>query len=150
MLCMRSFAAGLSALLLFVSLTALAQTPRPPVKPGKIFVDSFGMGEDAEQLKVALGYELNRAGLKVVDYQQQADSTISGLIVTRVDGGKQVKRVTVFLKDRSGKTVWNQDIGSTATATRDSRDGIRQRAEEIARVLMRDAAAPRKKKATQK
>jgi len=148
MMVMRSFAAGLSAFLLFVSVTVPAQSSRQQVKPGKIFVDSFGMGEDAEQLKISLGYELTRAGFKVVDYEQQAESKLSGLIVTRLEGGKQVKRVTVFLKDRSGRTIWNQDIGSTAVATRDSRDAIRQRAQEITRVLKRDAAPPAKKKSS--
>ena len=117
-----------------------AQSARTPVKPGKIYVGSFGMGDDAEQLKLALGYELTLVGFKVVDYEPQADSTITGLIVTRVEDGKPVKRVTVFLKDKKGKQLWNQDIGSTSNATRNDEQGIRQRAHDIARMLKQDSA----------
>jgi hypothetical protein len=97
------------------------------------------MGEDAEQLKLALGYELSRVGFNVVDYEQQADSTLSGLIVTRVTGGRPVKRITVFLRDKKGNQLWNQDIGSRSGATRDGQQGIRQRAQDIARILKQDS-----------
>lgn len=129
---------------------ALAQSSQPPLKTGKIYVGSFGMGEDAEQFKLALGFELTRAGFKVVDFEQQADSTLSGLIVTRVDGGLPVKRVTVFLKDGTGKQLWNQDIGSTSSSTRDGKEGIRRRAQDIAKALKQDSTPPQKKTATKK
>lgn len=132
--------------------TMCAQASPAPVKPGKIYVGSFGMGDDAEQLKLALGYELARAGFKVVDFEQQADTTLTGLIVTRNEGGKSVKRVTVFLKDKAGKQLWTQDLGSTSTATRTPQDGIRQRAGEIAKALKKDSspqkAAPTAKSAS--
>ena len=121
----------------------LAQTARVPIKPGKIYVGSFGMGDDAEQLKLALGYELSQAGFKVADFEQQADSKLTGLIVTRMEGGKSVKRVTVFLTDKTGKQIWNGDIGSTSSATRSAEDSIRQRAQDIAKALKTDAAAPK-------
>jgi hypothetical protein len=103
------------------------------------------MGDDAEQLKLALGYELARVGFKVVDFQQQAVSTLSGMITTRVEDGRPVKRVTVFLTDRTGKKLWNQDIGSTSRSTRDDKEGIRQRAQDIAKVLKQDSSPPPKK-----
>jgi hypothetical protein len=141
---MRSVTAGCALLLLFTA-SVLAQAARPPVKTGKIYVGSFGMGDDAEQLKLALGYELTRAGFKVVDYQQQADSTLSGMITTRVEDGRPVKRVTIFLTDKTGKKLWNQDIGSTSSSTRDDKEGIRQRAQDIAKVLKQDSSPPPKK-----
>lgn len=125
-----------------------AQTPRAPIKPGKIYVGSFGMGDDAEQLKLALGYELGRAGFKVTDFEPQADSTLTGLIVTRVEGGKSVKRVTLFLKDKSGKQIWNGDIGSTSTASRSAQDAIRLRAQDIAQALKKDSAPTKASPAT--
>jgi len=141
---MRSVTAGCALLLLFTA-TVLAQSTRPPVKTGNIYVGSFGMGDDAEQLKLALGYELAHVGFKVVDFQQQAESTLSGIITTRVEGGRPVKRVTVFLTDRTGKKLWNQDIGSTSSSTRDDKEGIRQRAQDIAKVLKQDSSPPPKK-----
>jgi hypothetical protein len=117
---------------------AFAQAAKAPVKTGKIYVGGFGMGDDADRLKLALGYELARVGFKVVDFEAQADSTLSGLIVTRVEDGRPVKRVTVFLKDKTGKQLWNQDIGSTASATRSDEQGIRQRAQDIAKMLKQD------------
>lgn len=118
-----------------------AQTARVPIKPGRIYVGSFGMGDDAEHLKLALAYELGRAGFKVADFEQQADSILTGLIVTRVEGGRPLKRVTVFLKDKAGKPVWNEDIGSTSSASRSDQDAIRQRAQDIATALKKDSAA---------
>jgi hypothetical protein len=143
---MRSVA-GICAVLLLLTVSILAQGPKVPLKTGKIYIGSFGMGDDAEQLKLALGYELTRAGFKVVDYEQQADSTLSGLIVTRVEGSRPVKRVTVFLKDKSGKQLWNQDIGSTSSSTRDGQEGLRRRAQDIARLLKIDSSTPVKKAA---
>jgi hypothetical protein len=138
---MRSVAAACAVLL---ALTIPIWAANAPVKTGKIFVGSFGMGDDGEQLRLALGYELGRAGFKVVDFEPQADSTLSGLIVTRVEAGRPVKRVTVFLKDKAGNQLWNQDIGSTASAASEA-DGIRRRAQDIAGMLKKDAApAPKK------
>ena len=131
---------GLAGLfLLFFALSAPAQTGKDPLKTGRIYVGSFGMGDDAEQLRLALGYELGRVGLKVVDFQGQADSVMTGLIVTRMESGKPVKRVTTFLKSRDEKTIWTQDFGPTDHATND----LRQRAEEIATRLKRDASPTR-------
>jgi len=127
---------GLASLFLFFALSAPAQSSNEPLKTGRIYVGSFGMGDDAEQLKLALGYELGRVGLKVVDFQAQSDSVLSGLIVTRMESGKPVKRVTSFLKSRDGKTVWTQDFGPSDRTTND----LRQRAVEIARRLKRDAS----------
>ena len=146
---MRSIAVTVLLFLAFLP-SASAQGPKAPIKPGKIYVGSFGMGDDAEQLKLALGYELTHAGFKVVDFEPQADSTLSGLIVTRIETGRPVKRVTVFLKDKAGKQVWNQDIGSTSTSTRNDQQGIQQRAQDIARILKQDAAPPPKKAAAGK
>ena len=140
---MRSVAAACA---LVLALTVSGWAANAPIKTGKIFVGSFGMGDDGEQLRLALGYELGRAGFKVVDFEQQADSTLTGLIVTRVEGGRPVKRVTVFLKDKAGKQLWNQDIGSTSTAASEA-DGIRRRAHDIAGILKKDASAPLKKAA---
>lgn len=140
MRCVRVWAV---TVIVFLSIFASGQTAKAPVKPGKIYIGSFGAGEDAEQLKLALGYELGRVGFKTVDFMSQADSWISGLIVTRVEEGKQTKRVTVFLKDRKGNTIWNQDIGATASGTRQTEDAIRQRAQDIARELKKDSAPPR-------
>ena len=142
---MRRFTTGCFVILL-LAIVAVGQT-KTPVKTGKIYVGSFGMGDDAEQLKLALGFELTNAGFKVVDFEPQADTTLTGLIVTRVESGRRVKRVTVFLKDKTGKQVWNQDIGSTSSSTRDDQQGIRQRAQDIARMLKQDAGL-RPKKAT--
>ena len=135
---MRRFVAACAVVLLLVGI-AVGQSTKTLVKTGKIYVGSFGMGDDADQLKLALGYELAQAGFKVVDFEPQSDSTISGLIVTRVESGKPVKRVTVFLKDKKGKELWNQDIGSTASATRSDEQGIRQRAQDIAKLLKKDS-----------
>lgn len=137
---MRAFRVWGTALLLFISILASGQTARPAVKPGKIFIGSFGSGDDAEQLKIALGYELSQAGFKVVDFLNQADSWITGLVVTRVEDGKQTKRVTVFLKDRQGNSLWNQDIGSASNGNRTGSDVIRLRAQQIARELRKDSA----------
>lgn len=140
---------ALIALLFSFCSTAAAQTARPPVKPGKIYIGSFGAGDDAEQLKIALGYELGQAGFKVVDFLNQADSWMSGLVVTRVEDGKHTKRVSVFLKDRQGNSLWNQDIGSTFSGARSGSDLIRQRAQQIAKELKKAAApAPATKKLT--
>ncbi len=135
---MRRAIATCAAVVLIAGVV-LSQAARTPVKPGKIFIGNFGMGDDADQLKLALGYELAQVGFKVVDFEPQADSTISGLIVTRVEGGRPVKRVTVFLKDKTGKELWNQDIGSTSSSTRKDEQGIRARAQEIARFLKQDS-----------
>src|SRR4051812_27774015 len=140
---MRSIAAVCAVVL---ALTISGSATNAPIKTGKIFIGSFGMGDDGEQLRLALGYELGRAGFKIVDYEQQADSTLSGLIVTRVEGGRPVKRVTVFLKDKRGNQLWNQDIGSTSSAASEA-DGIRRRAQDIAGLLKKDAAPPLKKAA---
>jgi len=140
---MRSLTAGW-AVILVVAAVAFGQTSKPAVKTGKIYVGSFGMGDDAEQLKLALGYELTNVGFKVVDFEPQADSVLSCLIVTRVEGGRPVKRVTVFLKDKTGKQIWNQDIGSTSNSARNDQQGIRQRAQDIAKVLKQDSATPKK------
>jgi len=138
---MRSVAAVCAV---FLALTVSAGAANAPIKTGKIFVGSFGMGDDSEQFRLALGYELGRAGFKIVDFEQQADSTLSGLIVTRVEGGRPVKRVTVFLKDKAGKQLWNQDIGSTSGAASEA-DGLRRRAQDIAGMLKKDAVpAPKK------
>lgn len=149
---MSRFVATCLAMLCAVA-TVSSQAAPTPVKPGKMYVGSFGMGDDAEQLKLALGYELARAGFKVVDFEQQADTTLTGLIVTRAEGGKSVKRVTVFLKDKTGKQLWMQDLGSTSAATRTAQDAIRQRAEEIAKALKKDSsrqkAAPAAKSPSQ-
>ncbi len=144
---MRLLRASVTALLLVISCLAAAQDARPPIKPGKIFIGNFGTGEDADQLKVALGYELGQAGFKVIDFLNQADSWMSGLIVTRVENGKQIKRVTVFLKDRKGNTLWDHDIGANSSGSRQGEDAIRQRAQEIARELKKATtpAAPAKK-----
>ena len=132
----RSIATIATAVALTASL-AIAQT-KAPVKPGKIYVGTMGTGPDADELRVALGYELSQVGFKVVDFEPQADSVMTGLIVTRVDEGKSAKRVTTFLKDRhSGKMVWNEDFGSTYRASK--ADPIRQRAEEIAKALKEDS-----------
>ncbi|MGH9521651.1 MAG: hypothetical protein ACRD3E_03865 [Terriglobales bacterium] len=125
---------------LVLAVMVAAQTKPSVVKPGKIFVGSMGTGDDADQLRTALGYELGRAGFKVVDFEPQADSVLTGLIVTRVDEGKSAKRVTTFLKDRrTGKMVWNQDFGSTYKGTNSSDGIIRQRALEIAKILKEDS-----------
>lgn len=134
---------GMCVAVLCLASGVFAQTARVPIKPGKIYVGSFGMGDDGEQLKLALGYELGRAGFKVADFEQQADSVLTGLIVTRMEGGKSVKRVTVFLKDKTGKQVWNQDIGSTASANRTAEDSLRQRAQDIAKALKQDSVPPK-------
>jgi hypothetical protein len=137
---MRPLGVWVTALVLITSCFVAAQTPRPPVKPGKIYIGSFGSGDDAEQLKIALGYELGQSGFKVVDFLNQADSWMSGLVVTRVEDGKQTKRVTVFLKDRQGNSLWNQDIGSASAGEHKTSDVIRQRAQQIARELKRVSA----------
>ena len=141
---MRPLPALCAVLLAFTISVVGANTP---LKTGKIFVGSFGMGDDGEQLRLALGYELGRVGFKVVDFEPQADSTLSGMIVTRVEGGRRVKRVTVFLKDKNGNQLWNQDIGSTANAASEA-EGIRRRAQDIAGMLKKDASATPKKTAT--
>lgn len=134
---MRWLAVGTTILIL--ACTIAAQTKDPAVKPGKIFVGSMGPGDDADQLRVALGYELGRAGFKVVDFEPQADSVLTGLIVTRVDDGKSAKRVTTFLKDRhTGKMIWNQDFGSRYATTISHNQVIRLRAQQIARILRED------------
>jgi len=140
---MRCLTAVSAVLLVFVVM-ALGQSAKVSIKTGKIYVGSFGMGDDAEQLKLALGYELTHAGFKVVDFEQQADSVLSGLIVTRVEGGRPVKRVTVFLKDKTGKQLWNQDIGSRSSSTHNDQQGIRARAEDIAKILKQDSILPKK------
>lgn len=134
---MRLFLVG--TVFLILAGTVTAQTKAPVLKPGRIYVGSMGSGEDADQLRVAVGYELGQAGFKVVDFEPLADSVLTGLIVTRVDDGKPSKRVTTFLKDRrTGKMVWNQDFGSTYKGP-SSRNGIiRQRAHEIAKILKED------------
>lgn len=141
-----------AAFVLIICSFAAAQSSRTPVKPGKIYIGSFGSGDDADQLKIALGYELSQAGFKVVDFLNQADSWMSGLIVTRMDDGKQTKRVSVFLKDRQGKSLWNEDIGSASTGAHTGSDVIRQRAQQIAGALKRAAApvSPRTKPAPPK
>lgn len=121
---------------------AVAQSKSQPVKPGKIYVGTMGTGPDADSLRVALGYELGQAGFKVVDFEPQADSVLTGLIVTRVDEGISAKRVTTFLKDRhTGKMIWNEDFGSTYKSTKV--DPIRQRAREIAHALKEDSTPKR-------
>jgi hypothetical protein len=135
---MRRFAICFLVLIL-LSNFLFAQTGKPPVKPGKIFVGSMGSGDDAEQLRLALGFELANSGFKVVDFEQQSNTVLSGLIATRMDDGKPVMRATVFLKDRTGKMLWNQDFGAASTSSK-SNDTVRQRAREIAQRLKRDAA----------
>jgi hypothetical protein len=137
---MRWFALG--TVLLLLAGAAVSETKPPVVKPGKIYIGSMGNGEDADQLRVALGYELGRAGFKVVDFEPQADTVLTGLIVTRVDEGKSAKRVTTFLKDRrTGKMIWNQDFGSTYAVAMSRNEAIRRRAQEIAHILREDSTA---------
>lgn len=135
---MRWFAVGTLVLLLVFSVSA--QTKPSAVKPGKIYVGSMGSGDDADQLRVALSYELGRVGFKVVDFEPQADSVLTALMVTRVDAGKSATRVTTFLKDRrTGKMIWNQDFGSTYAAAASRDQAIRHRAQEIAQILKEDS-----------
>lgn len=130
--------------------TVAAQAQTSVVRPGKIYVGSMGSGDDADQLRIALGYELGRVGFKIVDFEPQADSVLTGLIVTRVDEGKSTKRVTTFLKDRrTGRMVWNQDFGSTDSLNHSTDGLIRQRAQQIAKVLKEDST-PRKTAAKRK
>jgi hypothetical protein len=127
---------------------AAAQTKAPPIKPGNIYVGTMGAGDDADQLRLALNYELGELGFKVVDFEPQADSILTGLIVTRVENGKSAMRVTTFLKDRrSGKMIWNEDFGSTYATLKS--DPIRQRAKEIAKALKEDST-PKKQTASNK
>ena len=142
---MRWFVVG--ALALVLAATVAAQSKPSVIKPGKIYVGSMGTGDDADQLRMALGYELGRVGFRVVDFEPQADTVLTGLIVTRVDGGTSAKRVTTFLKDRrTGKMIWNQDFGSTYRGSA-SRDGIiRRRAQEIAKILKEDSTPPKTSK----
>lgn len=129
-----------ATLILLMAVSISAQTRTSAVKPGKIYVGSMGSGDGADQLRVALSYELGRTGFKVVDFEPQADSVLTALIVTRVDAGKSATRVTTFLKDRrTGKMIWNQDFGSTYAATASRDQAIRRRAQEIAQILKEDS-----------
>jgi hypothetical protein len=134
------------SLVFLLATLAIAQTRTAPVKPGKIYVGSMGMGADADELRIALGYELQKTGFKVVDFEPQSDTVLTGLIVTRVEEAQSSKRVTVFLKNRhTGKMVWNQDFGSTYSAAQ--ADVIRRRAQEIAQKLKKDSAPAKRKTA---
>lgn len=136
----QSLAVAIIAVLLATA--TLAQTKPAPLKPGSIYVGTMGPGKDADDLRIALGFELAQAGFKVVDFEPQADTVLTGLIVTRVEAGQSAKRVTTFLKDRhTGKMIWNEDFGSTYTASKF--DPIRHRAQEIAKALKEDSSPKR-------
>lgn len=127
--------AGIVFVLMMAAAPLLSNAAKAPLKVGKIYVGSFGMGDDANELRTMLGYELGRRGFKVVDFEQQADQVLSGLLAMKVAGGKTTARVTVFLKARDGNMLWNDDIGGTAAGTRTARESLQQRANDIAEAL---------------
>ncbi len=132
------------ALLLSCCFAMLAQqTAQPPLKnPGRIYVASMGENEKADEFRGMLAYELGQVGFKVTDFKQQADTTLSGLLSIRPDRGQSLARVTVFLKDPRGNTLWTGDFGATAKPARVA-DTLRQRAEEVARALRERVGARR-------
>ena len=95
-----------------------------------------------------LGYELGRRGFKIVDFQPQADQILSGLLSMKISNGKTTARVTVFLKTKAGKMLWNDDIGGTEAGTRTARQSLQQRANDIADALKTrtQRASPNRKK----
>ncbi len=135
----------LTLLALFLSCCAamLAQPAQPPLKnPGRIYVASMGETDKADEFRGMLAYELGNVGFKVTDFKQQADTTLSGLLSIRPERGQSLARVTVFLKDPRGNTLWTGDFGATAKPARVA-DTLRQRAEEVARALRERVGAQR-------
>ncbi len=125
----------LLALLLSCCAALLAQPAQPPLKnPGRIYVASMGENDRADEFRGMLAYELGHAGFKVTDFKQQADTTLTGLLSVRPDRGQSLARVTVFLKDARGNTLWTGDFGATAKPAGVAAT-LRQRAEEVARAL---------------
>ncbi len=131
------------ALLLSCSIPACAQAARqPPVKNlGLIYVASMGESDKADEFRSMLGYELGQAGFKVTDFKLRADSILSGLLAIRPERGQSVARVTVFLKNKDGKTLWTGDFGATSKPTSIS-DSLRMRAEDVAAALKKLVGPP--------
>lgn len=126
------------ALLLLLATGSFALDTKASLKKlGRIHVGSMGEGDEGEHFRVMLGYELGRSGFKVVDFEQQADVVLTGLLSTRVQAGRPVVRATVFLKTRDGKTLWTGDFDDTADGKRRNEDTLRRRAEDVAKALKR-------------
>ncbi len=134
---------ALLALLVSCCAAMFAQPAQPPLKnPGRIYVASMGENDHADEFRGMLAYELGHVGFKVTDFKQQADTTLTGLLSVRPDRGRSLARVTVFLKDARGNTLWTGDFGATAKPA-GMAVTLRQRAEEVARAL-RERVGPQR------
>ncbi len=128
--------------LLLLPAAVFAQHAPPTLKdPGRIYVGTMGESDRADEFRGMLDYELGRAGFKVTDFKPQADTTLTGLLAVRAEDDKSVARVTVFLKNKQGKTLWTGDFGATSTPMRLS-ESMRRRAEEVAAALKKQLAPP--------
>jgi hypothetical protein len=119
-------------LILAIWTTASVASPKSTLVVQKIYIGSFGQGDDSERLRMLLANELTAAGLTPVTEASDAEATLTGILTVQNFGNRTEAHVTASLRDTSGQQIWTGDFGSSFHA---GNDAVNWRAKDIAKSL---------------
>jgi hypothetical protein len=123
--------------------TANRFVPLEQVK--RIYLAEMGKSDDAERFRYLLNDELAAKGFTVVENEEDADATLSGIVSTQLSKGTTHARAAVKLKSPDGRLLWQDEFGVHIVFGFGKRDSIKLRAEDVADGL-RDAVKKAGKK----